>query len=407
MICPHCAFPNNPGERFCKKCKRPLAQQAAGDPAGTGGPAEPAPVPGPAAAVPLPPAHDDLPTPSEDDLPTAARPTAGILERVSACLAEARKKEQSGDLRGAFLSCQSLLIDMYGDIPPKALASLYTYMGKISELQGKSERADKYLRKAGSLTGKPPAAARPPKTSAAPSSSIEKAISMAVADAAAEQQEHARSRPVAPPAPARQPVPPPAPPKEVEQPVAVAEAEQPATAAEVGQPAAVEVVDTPVPTEEGRAVLVAGFWTRLAAFAIDSLVVAAVVVIMMVLSSVLQGNDAAGAFLFFAQKLSLVVVALLIYIGFLLVYLTLFSSYGGQSAGKMLMRIRVIGLDGHSLSTTRALRRAGGMLLAALPGLAGFLWAAFDLERRGWHDYIGGTLVVRLFPQGPDARTRT
>jgi len=372
MICTHCAFPNNPGARVCRKCKRPLGDSLPGRPAPgnepfhpTGSPASP-PIlsAGPAAQM-----SDDLPTPSDEDNQAVAGQPAGILDRVSACLADARLKEKNGDLRGAFLVCQSLLIDLYGDIPKEALASLYGYMGRVSRLQGKSERAKKYMRKAESLTGRPPTQHR-----AAPSSSIEKAISRAVEDAAGVREEPSVDVGQSP---------------DMEQ-----ETQQ--------EPSAPQA-----PGGDGRLVRVAGFWTRLAAFALDSLIVAAVVVTMMVMSSLLQGDGAAGAFSFFTEKLSLVMVAFLIYLGFLLMYLTLFSAYGGQSAGKMLLRIRVVQLDGHSLSASRALRRAGGMLVAALPGLAGFFWAAFDLERRGWHDYVGGTLVVHITPQGILAQTRT
>ncbi len=359
MICPHCAFPNNPGARVCRKCKRPLGDEA-------GSPSSPAIL----SADPVAPMSDDLPTPSDEDNRAVAGQPAGILDRVSACLADARLKEKNGDLRGAFLVCQSLLIDLYGDIPKEALASLYGYMGRVSRLQGKSERAKKYMRKAESLTGRPPTQHR-----AAPSSSIEKAISRAVEDAAGGREEQS--------------------------PNVVQETQQePSAQQSPAEPAA-------APVGDGKLVRVAGFWTRLAALALDSLIVGAVVVTMMLMSSLLQGDGAAGAFSFFTQKLSLVMAAFLIYIGFLLVYLTLFSAYGGQSAGKMLLRIRVVQLDGHSLTTSRALRRAGGMLIAALPGLAGFFWAAFDLERRGWHDYIGGTLVVRLSRQDTPAQAIT
>jgi uncharacterized RDD family membrane protein YckC len=381
MICPHCAFPNENGAHVCRKCKRPLGNDlpikpAPGDERSR--PTSPPATPQVFSGRPEELMSDDLPTPSEEIRPPAGGQPTDILEKVSNCLADARKKQESGDLRGAFLVCQSLLIDMYGDIPKEALASLYGYMAKVSKLQGKSERAQKYMRKADSLTGKQPAKHR-----VAPPSSIEKAISRAVDDAAAMQEDLAPEKSQEP-----QPQPEPEP------------AEQPALSPKDDALSA-------IPVGNGRAVMVAGFWARLAAFVLDSLIVGAVVIIMMVMSSLLQGDGADGAFLFFAQKISLIVVAILIYIGFLLVYLTLFSSYGGQSAGKMLLRIRVIQLDGHSLSGARALRRAGGMLVAALPGLAGFFWAAFDLKRRGWHDYIGGTLVVQLAPHGPSAQTRT
>jgi uncharacterized RDD family membrane protein YckC len=120
---------------------------------------------------------------------------------------------------------------------------------------------------------------------------------------------------------------------------------------------------------------------------------------MMFISSLLLGHGALEAFDFFFQQVSTLLAAVFVLVLLLLVYLTIFTIFGGQTAGKMLLGLRVVGLDGHSVSTVQAIRRALGMLVAGFPGLAGFLWTAFDLQRRGWHDYIGGTLVVHVHPK--------
>jgi uncharacterized RDD family membrane protein YckC len=33
--------------------------------------------------------------------------------------------------------------------------------------------------------------------------------------------------------------------------------------------------------------------------------------------------------------------------------------------------------------------------VSALPFCLGFLWAAFDRRKRGWHDKIAGTVVIQ------------
>jgi uncharacterized RDD family membrane protein YckC len=135
------------------------------------------------------------------------------------------------------------------------------------------------------------------------------------------------------------------------------------------------------------------------AFVIDTMVVGVVVVVMMLISSLVLGHGALEAFDYFFQQLSTLMAAIFVFVLLLLTYHTIFTIFGGQTVGKMLLDLRVVGLDGHSVSTVGALRRALGMLLAGFPGLAGFLWTAFDLNRRGWHDYIGGTLVVHVHPK--------
>jgi hypothetical protein len=56
--------------------------------------------------------------------------------------------------------------------------------------------------------------------------------------------------------------------------------------------------------------------------------------------------------------------------------------------------LKVIRTDGTQLSVGRALLRYIGYIVSASLLSIGFLWAAFDLKRQGWHDKLAGTLVV-------------
>jgi uncharacterized RDD family membrane protein YckC len=439
MICPHCAFPNEPQSRVCKKCHRPIDPRAtdalrpvspgnkeedeteASDWMKAPGVGDPKTEPSPRTSPPpLPKAAPAQVSGDQAVAPENLTDPDSEESLVATCLQKAGKKEEAGDLRGAFLTCQSLLIDRYGEIPDVPLASLYSYMAKISQMQGKEERAEKYFKKAsvlGATSGLeepeemptpselPVAApvetvAKPIKTQNAAPSSIEKALTRAVqADANAEIIQEPQ------PADADQSTPEPG--------IPLMQGESPGESIPQGlpeqpEPSPVEAAHAPVPTEEtsgGNRIWVAGFWTRFAAFSLDTLVVTSVVIAMMILSSLLLGDKATGAFLFFAQKVSTLILAILVFVTFLLIYLSLFARFGGQTAGKMLLGIRVVKLDGHSISSWQAIRRALGMLLAALPGLAGFLWTAFDLNRRGWHDHIGGTLVVHVLPHQPSSQS--
>jgi uncharacterized RDD family membrane protein YckC len=35
------------------------------------------------------------------------------------------------------------------------------------------------------------------------------------------------------------------------------------------------------------------------------------------------------------------------------------------------------------------------LIVASIPFDIGFIWVAFDARKRGWHDMIGGTVVIK------------
>ena len=86
-------------------------------------------------------------------------------------------------------------------------------------------------------------------------------------------------------------------------------------------------------------------------------------------------------------------------IAFLLVqnggYLVAFTA-GGQTLGKMATGIRVVAAEPAStLDVSHALVREAMWLLLAAPAGLGFLPALFARDRRGLHDRLAGTRVVR------------
>ena len=77
------------------------------------------------------------------------------------------------------------------------------------------------------------------------------------------------------------------------------------------------------------------------------------------------------------------------------VYFVIFVGGCGQTPGKMLCGITVVRQDSSVVGYGRALLRWIGYGLAALPLGLGFLGVLFTAERRGLHDWIAGTRVVR------------
>lgn len=79
-----------------------------------------------------------------------------------------------------------------------------------------------------------------------------------------------------------------------------------------------------------------------------------------------------------------------------LAYFYAFTAVGGQTIGKMALRIRVVGEDHESIDATLALRRTLlGTASTAAFGL-GLLPAFFDPERRAFHDRVARTRVIAL-----------
>ena len=139
---------------------------------------------------------------------------------------------------------------------------------------------------------------------------------------------------------------------------------------------------------------------RLVAYIIDSIIVTVVIIAFFVVGSALlasgatvQGNEvtsvstAAGAgftiFLFLGAI-----------VGFL--YFPFFWARGGQTPGMRPFGLRVVrDRDGGPIGWGTALLRLIGLWVAALVFYIGYIWIFIDKRRRGWHDLIAGTVVVK------------
>jgi uncharacterized RDD family membrane protein YckC len=75
-------------------------------------------------------------------------------------------------------------------------------------------------------------------------------------------------------------------------------------------------------------------------------------------------------------------------------YFIAFWCTTGQTPGARVMQFRVVAAKGERIKPRRALLRWIGLLLAALPLLAGYLIIPFDRRRRGLQDFLARTLVV-------------
>ena len=140
----------------------------------------------------------------------------------------------------------------------------------------------------------------------------------------------------------------------------------------------------------------AGFWRRACAFLLDSVVVGVLAMVMGLMSFVgykvgLAGHGRAVTWENVAPLFSMLTLGWLALAAF---YFVLFHGMEGKTIGKWILGLRVVGADRSSISYGRALLRWIVTVGLAPIGL-GFLWVLWSREKRGWHDYLARTWVIR------------
>jgi len=149
-------------------------------------------------------------------------------------------------------------------------------------------------------------------------------------------------------------------------------------------------------------VLVAGFWRRFAQAFVDAAIVVPVALLLSWISGKISGlvlPPTRSAGIDYWLDLALAGEPAL-WGGFLLgaaiatLYLLLFQAMTGRTLGMRLLKVRVIDVYGNPPGALRATLRALGYLACVLTLGLGFVWIAFDREKRGLHDWIAGTYVI-------------
>ena len=143
-----------------------------------------------------------------------------------------------------------------------------------------------------------------------------------------------------------------------------------------------------------EAVPKAGFWMRAAAALVDAAIVFG---LQLVLGGILalagtvtvvgsNGGATETAFIvhFFSYLISFA-------------YYIFFTGYCGQTPGKMALRIKVVRQDGSPIGYGRAaFREVPAKFLSGIIFGIGYLMVAFDEQKRGLHDRMSDTYVIRL-----------
>ncbi len=139
----------------------------------------------------------------------------------------------------------------------------------------------------------------------------------------------------------------------------------------------------------GGAVAYGGFWIRFVAYVIDAILLSLVfwAVAAVVGVNPMDIENASG----FNPMLNLTSLV----VGWL--YFALMeSSERGATVGKMAMGLRVVTNDGQRLSFPNATGRYFAKIVSAVILCIGFIMIAFTDRKRGLHDMIASTLVIRV-----------
>ena len=137
----------------------------------------------------------------------------------------------------------------------------------------------------------------------------------------------------------------------------------------------------------------AGFWPRLWANLIDSVILNTITIWIIINIS---GKNLFEIFSQ-SQKGSLAYILSQIF-SFTLsfFYISLFWTFqNGATPGKKFMGIKIVRTDGQPLQFGHAFLRWIGYFISFLGLMLGYLWVAWDKKKQAWHDKIAGTLVVK------------
>ena len=128
----------------------------------------------------------------------------------------------------------------------------------------------------------------------------------------------------------------------------------------------------------------AGFWRRVLASMIDTILMG---ILIAIIFSTLSATGMAMAFGYAAFPGFFDLL-------FLVIIVMLWLKYGA-TPGKMMLDCRIVdSRTGKDLGVGQSIIRYFGYLLSTIPFCLGFIWVAFSERKQGFHDLIAHTVVI-------------
>jgi uncharacterized RDD family membrane protein YckC len=139
----------------------------------------------------------------------------------------------------------------------------------------------------------------------------------------------------------------------------------------------------------------AGFWIRVGASIIDSLLI---MVITFPLLISIYGWDYFGSEKMIAGPADFLISWILPFVA-----VVWFWMQRQATPGKAALSLRVVDADsGNNLSIGQSIGRYLGYFVSTIPLGLGLVWVGFDRKKQGWHDRLANTVVVRAKNHGPE-----
>lgn len=139
----------------------------------------------------------------------------------------------------------------------------------------------------------------------------------------------------------------------------------------------------------------AGFWVRVGATMIDSLLL---MVITFPLLISIYGWDYFGSEKIIAGPADFLISWVLPFVA-----VVWFWMQKQATPGKAALSLHVLDADsGNNLSIGQSIGRYLAYFVSIIPLGLGLLWVGFDRKKQGWHDKLANTVVVRAKNHGPE-----
>jgi uncharacterized RDD family membrane protein YckC len=139
---------------------------------------------------------------------------------------------------------------------------------------------------------------------------------------------------------------------------------------------------------------------RLVAYLVDAFIASAIALVLLTVAVIVllgggDWSDPESPVLEPGVIATFMVLALLAVV-IAVAYFPFFWARGGQTPGMGLFGLRVVrDRDGGAVGWGSAILRLIGLTIGGSVFYLGYIWILIDKRRRGWHDLIAGTVVVR------------
>jgi uncharacterized RDD family membrane protein YckC len=143
------------------------------------------------------------------------------------------------------------------------------------------------------------------------------------------------------------------------------------------------------------AVVYGGFWRRVVAVLIDAFILMIVMFPLEMAFGLFSAPRAGNRSFAAGYAMGYLGLIWLLSTVLNLTYYTYFLSQKGATPGKMVMGLKVIVANGDRIGVGRAIARYFAHVLSGLTLGIGYIMVAFDSQKRGLHDYICSTRVIR------------